>query len=42
MQEYLQKSRRSISKVRIRRLEEYAISQGWEYEVISEIASAVE
>ena len=36
------KKQEEYLKNQIRRLEEYAESQGWQYEVISEIASTVE
>jgi len=36
------KKQEEYLKNQIRRLEEYAESQGWQYEVISEIASKVE
>lgn len=41
MQEYPQKKQEEYLKNQIRRLEECANFQGWQYEVISEIASGV-
>ncbi|AAM24871.1 putative site-specific integrase-resolvase [Caldanaerobacter subterraneus subsp. tengcongensis MB4] len=41
MREYLQKSKKNILKNQIKRLKEYPNSQGWQYEIISEIASRV-